>query len=206
MKIKVGIFIFDDVEILDFTGPYEVFSSTRVSTEVLSKKNVNSIYKSFSPFDVCTISENKKTVITTGGMKVISDYTFKDINKLNVLLIPGGKGTRKILKKKNVLKWINKMQQASELTVSVCTGSLLLAAAGLLKNKCAATHWSAAELLKKISPTTKVLNERYVLDTIYSSSGVASGIDVSFKVVEKYFGMKVAQNTSKFIEYKLPYK
>ena len=154
MIIKLGIFVFNGVEILDFTGPFEVFSSTRVSSKVLNKSNINEIYKTLSPFKIFTISEKNKSIVT-------SDYNFLNSPPIDILLIPGGKGTRKLLNNKTVLSWINSKKNL-DLLLSVCTGSLLLAAAGLLKNKKAATHWSAEDLLKKLSPSTKVVKKRFI--------------------------------------------
>ena len=201
MKINTGIFIFDDVEILDFTGPYEVFSSTRLTSKVLSNKNVKEIYAADSPFNVFTITEKNRSIITKGGLKVCGDYIFFDSPSIDILLIPGGTGIRNLLKNKEVISWLKKKQNI-DLIFSVCTGSLLLAAAGLLKNKKASTHWSAKKLLKKISPSTTISNKRYINDTIWSSAGVASGIDLSLKIVEKYFGKRIAKNTAKYMEYK----
>ena len=200
--MKVGIFIFKDVEILDFTGPYEVFSSTRKTSKILNKKNINEIYKKPSPFKVFTIASKNKNIITSGGLKVISDYNFSDAPKFDILLIPGGKGTRKLINNNSVLSWINSKKNI-KLIISVCTGSLLLAAAGLLKNRKATTHWGAFDLLKKISPSTSLLKKRYVLDKIFSSSGVASGIDLSLKVVEILHGSNVAKNTARYMEYNI---
>tara|TARA_Y100001970_G_C14087420_1_gene778104 strand:- start:48 stop:665 length:618 start_codon:yes stop_codon:yes gene_type:complete len=202
VRLNLGIFIFNNVEILDFAGPYEVFSSTRLSSKLLNKNNIDEIYNTTSPFNVFTISKDAKPIISSGGLKVSCDYNFKNTPKIDILIIPGGKGTRKLIKDKTVISWI-KSKKNIGLLMSVCTGSLLLAKAGLLENKKAATHWSAEKLLKKMSPSTKVLKKRFILDTIYTSSGVASGIDLSLKVVEIYFGKKVAKNTSKYMEYKL---
>ena len=200
MKLNLGIFIFDDVEILDFTGPYEVFSATRLASKILTKNNIEEIYKKPSPFNIFTISENNKFVTTKGRLKVISDFIFADDPLIDILLIPGGIGTRKLIKSKKVISWIKKKEKV-KLLVSVCTGSLLLAAAGLLKERKASTHWSAKGILKKISPSTKISKKRYTLDKIYSSAGVASGLDLSLKIVEEYFGKVVAKNTKKYIEY-----
>ena len=199
--MKIGIFIFKDVEILDFTGPYEVFGSARKTSKILSNKNINEIYKKPSPFKVFTVSSKKK-VVTSGGMRVICDFTFLDAPNFDILLIPGGKGTRKLLTNKSTLSWLKK-QKKSKLIMSVCTGSLLLGAAGLLKNQKATTHWSALQLLKKISPSTSIVRKRYVIDKVFSSSGVASGIDLSLKVVEIFYGKTVAKNTAKYMEYNL---
>ena len=140
--MNVAIFLFNGVEILDFTGPYQVFCSVRKTKKVLNKKNINEIYKSPCPFNVFTVATNNKNIITSGGMEVKSNYNFFDFPKFEILLIPGGKGTRELISNKKVLSWISN-QRDTKLIVSVCTGSLLLAAAGLLKNKRATTHWGA---------------------------------------------------------------
>ena len=199
--MNVGIFLFNDVEILDFTGPYEVFASTRKTNKVLNKSNISEIYKKPSPFKIFTVSTKNKNIVTSGGMKVISNYNFLDVPKFEILLIPGGIGTRKLISNK-VLSWISN-QRNTKLIISICTGSLILGAAGLLKSKRATTHWCALKLLKEISPSTIVENKRYVMDEIFSSSGVASGIDLSLKVVENLFGKRIARNTAKYMEYNL---
>ena len=140
--------------------------------------------------------------MTSGGLRVICDYNFLDAPNFDILLVPGGKGTRNLLNNQLVLSWLKKKQK-SKLIMSVCTGSLLLGAAGLLKNQNATTHWSALELLKKISPSTSVVKKRYVIDKVVSSSGVSSGIDLSLKVVELFYGKIIAKNTAKYMEYKL---
>ena len=199
--MKVGIFIFKGVEILDFTGPYEVLASTRVTSTVLNKNNVNDIYKHPSPFKVFTIASKNKMIETSGGLKVMSNYSFLDAPNFDILIIPGGKGTRSLISNKSVISWLYNKKN-TKLIISICTGSLLLAAAGLLKNRKATTHWSAFELLKELSPSTKVLKKRYVIDKIFTSAGVASGIDLSLKVVENFYGKTVAKNTAKYMEYK----
>ena len=194
---KVGIFIFDEVEILDFAGPYEVFSSTR-----LNKKLIADIHKTKSPFKVFTFSEKKKKITTSGGLCVNSEYTFKTCPKLDIMIIPGGIGTRKLLKNQNVINWIM-INKKINILASVCTGALLLAQAGLLIEKKATTHWGAFDLLKKISPTTKpIINKKFIFDTYYTSSGVSAGIDLSLFIIKKLYGKTIAQNTAKYMEYK----
>ena len=195
-KKKLGIFIFDDVEVLDFAGPFEVFSCTKIF------KNQNNKNLSISPFEIVMISENKRKIITSGGLKVCSDFTFRNHPKLDILLLPGGTGTRPLLKKKEVLDWVKSNKNVSIL-FTVCTGSLLLAKTGLLKNKSAITHWSALNELKKIIPTTKVVKgNRFVIDTFFTSAGVSAGIDISLKIIEKLYGKNIAINTAKYMEYK----
>lgn len=196
IKKNVGIFIFDSVEVLDFAGPYEVFASTRFS----SKSNA-AIHKLSCPFNVFTFTEKKKIITCTGGLSVKSDFTLNDCPKLDILIVPGGIGTRKLLKNNNILNWLVANKDIN-IIASVCTGSLILAKAGLLDNKKATSHWGALELLKKLSPSTRILtNKKFVFDTYYTSAGVSSGINMSLDIIEKLLGKKIAQNTAKYIEY-----
>ena len=194
---NVGIFIFDNVEILDFSGPYEVFSSVR-----LSIKSRADIYNIPAPFYTFTISEKQKEITTSGGLKITSNYNFNNYPKLDILIIPGGVGTRKLLLNKVVLDWISS-NKSVPIIASVCTGVLLLAKSGMLKNKKATTHWGAFDILKNIDQTiTIVKNKRYVFDKYYSSSGVSAGIDMSLHIIEKIYGNTIAKNTAKYMEYK----
>ena len=197
VKKNVGIFIFDLVEVLDFSGPYEVFSCAR-----LAKKSSASILNLPKAFNVFTFSEKKKYISAQGGLKVRSDFMLKNCPSLDILIIPGGIGTRKLLENKKILNWL-RLRQNVDIIASVCTGSLLLAKAGLLEGKNATTHWGALKLLKKISPKTNVVSKnKYVFDTYYTSAGVATGIDMSLNIIENIFGKTIAKNTAKYIEYK----
>ena len=199
MKYKtknVGIFVFDFVEVLDFAGPFEVFSSTRYA-----KNSRASINKLKCPFNVFIFSESKKTIITSGGLTLKSKFTLKDCPFLDILILPGGIGTRRLLNNKKLLKWLNKNKNIN-IIASVCTGALLLAKAGMLNGKKATTHWGAVKLLEKISPTTVVLRDtKYVFDTYFTSAGVSAGIDMSLSIVSKLMGDSIAKNTAKYIEY-----
>ena len=197
MKKNVAIFIFDEVDILDFSGPYEVFCRTRTVPGLESRINNEA-----APFNVCTVANMVKNVKVSGGLNVTADYIFKDSPAIDILLIPGGLGTRNLLKCKETITWIQDVSKSASLLTSVCTGSLLLAQAGLLKNKRATTHWGALDLLKQISPSTTVIkDQRVVEDTIITSAGVSSGIDMAFEVVTRLFGEKVANDTAKYIEH-----
>ncbi|MEE2693851.1 MAG: DJ-1/PfpI family protein [Pseudomonadota bacterium] len=197
MAKSVGIFIFDEVDILDFSGPYEVFSRTRTKPGIESRKNNNS-----APFNVFTISKTQKTIQVSGGLQVLADYSFKNSPKIDILLIPGGLGTRPLLQSKETISWILDVAEGASLLTSVCTGSLLLAQAGLLENKTATTHWGALDLLKNLSPSTKIMRDQRVVDDgIITSAGVSSGIDMAFQVVAKLFGDDIAADTAKYIEY-----
>ena len=130
-----------------------------------------------------------------------SHFTLNDCPKLDLLIVPGGIGTRILLKNNNILKWLVANKDI-DIIASVCTGSLILAKAGLLDNKKATSHWGALELLKKLSPSSQILtNKKFVFDTYYTSAGVSAGINMSLHIIEKLYGKKIAQNTAKYIEY-----
>ena len=196
-KINVGIFIFDEVEVLDFAGPFEVFSRTRLLKGAESRRSNDS-----APFNPFTVSIDKKPLTATGGLKIIADYTFNNFPKIDILIVPGGYGTRTLLNNEILLKWIKAVSDKANITASVCTGSLLLAKAGLLEGKRATTHWGAIEALKSISKDIQVITERRVVnDEIITSAGVSSGIDMAFMIVENLYGEEVASDTSKYIEF-----
>ena len=168
----------------------------------LKKKSSASILNLPKAFNVFTFSEKKKYISAQGGLKVRSDFMLKNCPSLDILIIPGGIGTRKLLENKKILNWL-RLRQNVDIIASVCTGSLLLAKAGLLEGKNATTHWGALKLLKKISPKTNVVSKnKYVFDTYYTSAGVATGIDMSLNIIENIFGKTIAKNTAKYIEYK----
>ena len=158
-KINVGILIFNEVEVLDFTGPYEVFSRTRIEKGAESRRSDDS-----APFKVFTVSVKEEIIIATGGLKIFSDYTFKNFPKIDILVIPGGLGTRALLNNEDVLNWIKSVSNEAEITSSVCTGSLLLAKAGLLDNKRATTHWGAIGALKSINKNIQVVDNRRIVN------------------------------------------
>ncbi|MDG2001349.1 MAG: DJ-1/PfpI family protein [Alphaproteobacteria bacterium] len=196
-KINVGILIFDEVEVLDFAGPFEVFSRTRLLKGAESRRSNDS-----APFTPFTVSIDKEPVTATGGLKIISDYTIKDCPKIDILIVPGGLGTRTLLNNESLLSWIKSTSDQATTTSSVCTGSLLLAKAGLLEGKRATTHWGAIEALKSISKDIQVLNNRRIVnDEIITSAGVSSGIDMAFMLVENLYGEQVASDTAKYIEF-----
>ena len=196
-KINVGILIFDEVEVLDFAGPYEVFSRTRLLKGAGSRRSDDS-----APFTPFTVSIDKKPITATGGLKIISDYTIKDCPKIEILIIPGGFGTRTLLNNESLLSWIKSIADQATTTSSVCTGALLLAKAGLLEGKRATTHWGAIEALKSISKDIQVINNRRIVnDEIITSAGVSSGIDMAFMLVENLYGEQVASDTAKYIEF-----
>jgi transcriptional regulator GlxA family with amidase domain len=192
----VGILIFDDVEVLDFAGPFEVFSRTRLQGGVDARRGEEG-----APFQVLTVARSAAPVQAIGGLQVTPHHSFATVPRIDVLLVPGGFGTRRLLEDAEVLDWVRRTAAAAELVTSVCTGSLLLARVGLLEGKRATTHWAALDLLRQQLGVEVVSDQRWVDDGVITSAGVAAGIDMSFYVVEKLHGRAVADETARYIEY-----
>jgi transcriptional regulator GlxA family with amidase domain len=197
-KRSVGILIFDGVEVLDFAGPFEVFSRTRLEPGPESRRADAS-----APFHVFTVARSTAPVTATGGLTVIPHHGFADAPRIDLLLVPGGFGTRRLLDDAQTLGWIRDRAAAAERVTSVCTGSLLLARAGLLQGRRATTHWAALDLLASLDASLTVDRERRIVDDgVISSAGVASGMDMAFYVVETLCGRAVADETAHYIEYR----
>jgi transcriptional regulator GlxA family with amidase domain len=196
-RLRVGILLFDDVEVLDFAGPFEVFSRTRLTPGVDSRRSEET-----APFEVFTVAARRDAVRTTGGLRVLPHFDFAGAPRADVLVIPGGFGTRALLEDPQTLDWIRRRAAEAQRVTSVCTGALLLAKAGLLAGRRATTHWGALDLLASLDPTLKVERERRVVeDGIVTSAGVAAGIDMALAVVEAICGRAVADETAHYIEY-----
>jgi transcriptional regulator GlxA family with amidase domain len=194
----VGILIFDGVEVLDFAGPFEVFSRTRLVPGAEARRSDES-----APFQVFTVAKSRTPISTTGGLQVIPHYAFADAPAIDVLVVPGGFGSRALLHDAETLDWVRRTAAVARRVTSVCTGSLVLAKAGLLRGRRATTHWAALDLLASIDPQVMVERDlRVVDDSIISSAGVASGIDMAFYVVERLHGREVADETARYIEYR----
>ena len=196
-RLDVGILIFDKVEVLDFAGPFEVFSRTRTEAGTASRNSDDS-----APFNVFTVAEKPGPLQAVGGLTVTPDLSFADNPSIDILLVPGGMGTRPLLEHRPVIDWITAAAARAQLVTSVCTGSLLYAKAGLLDGKRATTHWGALDMLATLGNGITVEREsRYVDDGIITSAGVSAGIDMSFYVVEKLCGTDVANETAHYIDY-----
>ncbi|MFC5406073.1 DJ-1/PfpI family protein [Cohnella soli] len=193
---KVGILLFDDVEVLDFAGPFEVFSVT-----VLNRGQPDL----FQPFEVQTISETGGLVVACNGLKVQPDYSFHSAPAFDLLVIPGGLGTRREIHNEHLIDWIRQRFEDVQLQwmTSVCTGALLLAKAGLLNGKRATTHWASLEWLRTDFPETTVVDGvKYVdEDRIVTSAGISAGIHMAFHMVERLLGTEVAEETARVMEY-----
>jgi transcriptional regulator GlxA family with amidase domain len=171
---NVAILVFDDIEILDFAGPYEVFNVAAQATTP-------------SAFFVYNVGISHSPVIGRGRFVVTPSYSIDDCPQPDILIIPGGYGTRPLLKHEKLITWIHGQSSRVEWLLSVCTGALLLAHAGLLKNCTATTHHTAFEQLKQLSPSTNVVGDKRFVQAaprIMTSGGISAGIDLSLHMVE----------------------
>jgi transcriptional regulator GlxA family with amidase domain len=195
---KVGIVIFDDVEVLDFCGPFEVFSVARLDD---AKRREES-----SPFEVLLVAQKSEPVTTSGGMRVLADVTFANCPALDILVVPGGWGTRSEMNNVSLLSFIRDHASSVETLVSVCTGSLLLGKAGLLDGLRATTHWLALDLMAELFPNVNVDRTSHVVeqDKVITSAGISAGIDLALRVVARYYGEPVARATAQYMEYPYP--
>jgi transcriptional regulator GlxA family with amidase domain len=188
---NVAILIFDEVEVLDFCGPFEVFS-------VAGRRD------DLNPFNVYTVAESaEKPVLARNNLSVNPAYALADCPAPDILLVPGGYGTRREMNNRVLIDWIRGRAESAELVLSVCTGALVLAKAGLLDNLSATTHHGAIELLKKTAPQTEVLATERIVDNgkIILSAGISAGIDMSLYVVSRLLGEAQAEETARYMEY-----
>lgn len=189
-KWSVGIFLFNEVEVLDFAGPFEVFSVTEVNEE--------------KTFTVYTVSENGEMITARNGLKVQPDYSIENLPPVDILIIPGGLGARKYeIKNEIIIKWIRQQMKEVKLMTSVCTGALLLAKAGLLEGLKATTHWASIEKFKNEFQNVEVIENVKFVDEghIITSAGISAGINMAFHIVKNLLGVHVAEDTAKRMEY-----
>jgi transcriptional regulator GlxA family with amidase domain len=195
---RVGILVFPSVEVLDFCGPYEVFSVTRLHEEQRREES--------SPFEVLLLAESTDPVVATGGLRVIPDATLEACPPLDILVVPGGWGTRKEISNQRVLTWIAQRAKEVETLTSVCTGAMLLGQAGLLEGRRATTHWRSLEWMRQSFPGVTVEDKLHVVEDgqVLTSAGISAGIDMALRVVARYFGEAVGRATARHMEYAFP--
>ncbi len=188
--LNVGVFIFNEIELLDFAGPFEVFSvSSSLSQDEL--------------FHVFTITEDGKEIKSVNGLKVLPDYSFSDHPHIDVLIIPGGIGSKAEMQKESVLRWVTINYNSSKLTMSVCSGARILGILGLLDGVECITHHEVIPDLIEIAPKAiiKPGNRFLGKDKLYTSAGISAGIDLSLHVVKMIYGSSVEAQTRVYMEY-----
>jgi transcriptional regulator GlxA family with amidase domain len=190
MRRNLAILVFDDVEVLDFAGPFEVFA---VTDELRSRE----------AFNVFTVAPGRGAVRARNGLRVVPDFTLEDCPQPHILVVPGGQGTRPLLGNDVIIKWIHDRSRTAEVTMSVCTGSLLLGKAGLLDGLRATTHHGAIELLRQVAPGAVVDPGARFHDNggILTAAGISAGIDCSLHLVGRLLGEPAAAETASYMEY-----
>jgi transcriptional regulator GlxA family with amidase domain len=179
MSITTGILLFDGAEELDFVGPWEVFTMARTSGD-----------------SVVTIAERLDPVRCAKGLRVLPDHTLEDAPALDVLVVPGGQGTRVEVENPVLLDWVAKVAPGCTWVTSVCTGAFVLHAAGPARAKQVTTHWASIERLRAEGDATVHENVRYVRDgNLVTSAGVSAGIDMALWVVGQLYGVEHARVT-----------
>ena len=187
---SVGILLFDQVELLDFAGPLQVFSAA----QAIDPDKVSRV-ETFSLINPVTVAKCDLKVWATKNIREVQGY--------DILIIPGGMGTRPILKDQEQLHSINQQIKNSNITTSVCTGSLILASLGYLKGKKATTHFGALDILRKLDPSIEVDRSKRYHDhgNIVVAEGVSAGIDMSFHLLDRHVGEEFSKEVRRYIEY-----
>jgi len=197
IKRTVGILLFNEVEVLDFAGPFEVFS---LAENVASASNDKH-------FKVITIAEHQAPIFARNGLQVIPDYSFANHPNIDLLIVPGGYGAEKIeIYNKVVIDWIIAQAKVAELTLSVCTGALLLAKAGLLTCRSATTHWMDLDNLASYPDVKVIAHTRYVdasdnMTKLVTSAGISAGIHASLYCIEKLVDSDTMRATAHRMEF-----
>ena len=189
MTIRIGVVVFDDAVELDFVGPWEVFTmASNLQPEA---------------HEVMLVAESDKSVRCAKGMRVLPDVTFGNCPKLDVILIPGGQGTRREVENKPMLDWIAKVSRDCRWVTSVCTGAMILTAAGPAKGKRVTTHWAFVETLRSRKEASEVLdNMRYVRDgNVVTAAGVSAGIDMALWLTGQLHSPEFARAVQRAMEY-----
>jgi len=190
-KINVAFVLTDGATMIDFAGPWEVFQDVHLPLRGSSMNDQ-------MPFELYTVSEALDPIYTSGGMKVIPDFTFEDAPMPDVVVVGAQRGSE------GLPAWLRKVAPEVDVLMSVCTGVSKLADAGLLKGKRATTHHDFFDLFEERFPDVELVRGRRFVeadDVIASAGGLTSGIDLALHVVARYFGEKVAATTAEYMEY-----
>jgi len=190
MRRTVAILLFDEIEVLDFAGPFEVFAVTDELSD-------------YQLFRVVTVAEEKRAIRARNGLSVNPDHAMADCPRPDILIVPGGIGTRPLLHNAAVLAWISSVNATAEIVASVCTGSIVLGRAGLLDGLKATTHHECFDLLRQNAPRTTIVETDRFLDNgrILTAAGISAGIDMSLHLVARLHGAATAEKTARYMEY-----
>jgi transcriptional regulator GlxA family with amidase domain len=189
MALSVGIYLYDQAEVLDFAGPFEVFSTAnRLVVE--------------PAFNVFLVGETGAQIQARGGFQVSPAYGFHNHPAIDILVVVGGVHTQELLKP-NVVNWVASVAAQAELTASVCTGVFLLAQAGVIQQETVTTHWDDIADLRRDFPTLTVVENTPWVDQgrIVTSAGISAGIDMSLHLVSRLHSLELAKRTARQMEF-----
>jgi transcriptional regulator GlxA family with amidase domain len=195
MTLRVGLYVYPEVEVLDFAGPYEVFSTA-------SRVFARSQPASPPPFTASLVAESRALVHARAGFGVQPHFTFDDHPPLDILVVPGGVHGPELAKRR-VVEWIAAQHATTRLTASVCTGAFLLAAAGLLDGREVTTHWEDCADLARDFPALGVRDGvRWVEhERVMTAAGISAGLDMSLRIVARFAGQDLAERTARQMDY-----
>ena len=187
---RVAILLFDDVEVLDFAGPFEVFGVARTTD-------------GGPAFEVVTTALQAGEVVARNDLRVVPTCTTSDLTDVDILVVPGGLGTRREMTRPAMLDFLRTASSSADLMLSVCTGALLLGAAGLLEGRSATTHWGAIGELRALDSGAEILPEARIVDNgrLIVSAGVSAGIDAALYIVSRLLGGELAEQTARYMQY-----
>ncbi|WP_022667627.1 DJ-1/PfpI family protein [Desulfospira joergensenii] len=188
--MNIGIYIYDQAEVLDFSGPFEVFTTA------------SRVCPDSTPFEVFLIGETGKTVSARAGFRIHPAYGFHNHPAMDLLIVVGGYHYDE-MKKPHVLDWIAEQAGRARYVASICSGAWLLAQSGVLTDQNVTTHWEDIESLQRSYPCLKVhKNQRWIDEGEYiTSAGISAGIDMSLYLVGKYHSLDLARKTARQMEY-----
>jgi transcriptional regulator GlxA family with amidase domain len=191
-SLDVAILLFPDVEVLDFAGPFEVFSvAARIARG-----------RAHTPFRVSTVAAERMPVAARHGLPVIANFSFAEQPPVDLLIVPGGIVDQP-LGDPATLAWLGAASKQAALTASVCTGAFLLAKIGLLKGRTATTHWEDIPDLRAAHPDLHVVEDVAYVDegAVVTSAGISAGIDMSLHLVARILGLPAAHATARQMQY-----
>ena len=188
MSPTFGLLMFEDLEELDLVGPWEVFTMATLGIEGAR---------------VVTISETREPVRCAKGMRILPDHDLADAPALDVVLVPGGQGTRREIENPVLMDWLREVAPGCQWVTSVCTGALLLCGAGLADGRRVTTHWGFVDQLRERAPRVEVLDRvRFVRDgNLVTAAGVSAGIDMALWLVGQIWDVERARNVQRMMEY-----
>ncbi len=187
-QVSVGILLFDGVEELDFVGPWEVFTMAKLIG---------------GSVDAFTVGWPETSIACAKGLRVTADYAFADAPRADVVIVPGGRGTRPLAKDESFLAALRGYLAQAKFQASVCTGAALLGRTGFLDHRRATTNRSAFDFFRASAPKAElVTDQRYVHDdNVITGAGVSAGIDMSLWLLGMLLGETLARDTQKYMEY-----